>query len=93
MSEEHPPQPPVAPTTTKEQDRTTLGQRRINLVWELTQAIIAFAITLTAAYCEINKIEAPTLRAAFLMVLTMYFVRTNHQKIGGVGGADSREQR
>lgn len=30
-----------APTTTEEEDRSTLGQRNINLIWETTQSNIA----------------------------------------------------
>ena len=32
--------------TTSEQDRTTAGQRRINLIWETTQACIAVSIVM-----------------------------------------------
>lgn len=55
--------PHVAPTTTNEQNITTAGQRRINLIWEFTQAIIAVSITFAVIFriiekhskCNINK--------------------------------------
>lgn len=45
-----PPQEPhversVPPTTTAEEDLVTHGQRRVNLIWEVTQSIIAAGVT------------------------------------------------
>lgn len=37
-------------TTTAEEDRKTGGQRRVNLLWELTQTAIATAVVLTALW-------------------------------------------
>lgn len=76
---------PLPPTTTEQEDITRAGQRRINLVWEYTQAIIAILITLAVIYCTIDKIDQQTLKDSFLIVITMYFVRTNHKLIGGTG--------
>lgn len=42
--------PNLTPKTTAEQDRTTLGQRRINIIWEATQAVIALSVTFTGMY-------------------------------------------
>lgn len=38
---------PLPPTTTAQQDLTTAGQRRINLIWEYTQACVAALVVLT----------------------------------------------
>ncbi len=84
-------------TTTSEQDRKTSGQRRINAIWEVTQAIIALAVTLQTlrvAAAIALKDAAQTaafllLSNAFFLVIGFYFGRTNHQRQGGVGGGDS----
>lgn len=76
---------PVPPTTTVQQDLTFAGQRRVNLIWETTQALIALIITVALIYCAANNIESKELNYAFFLIVTMYFVRTNHAKIGGTG--------
>ena len=81
-------------STTAEQDRKTSGQRRINLVWELTQAFIAVVVTLATLYVASQlalKDNGQTaafllLSNAFFLVIGFYFGRTNHQRSGGVGG-------
>lgn len=75
----------LQPTTTKQQDLVVAGQRRINIIWEVTQAILAITITWANIYCVIEGIPPGELSAAFFMVITMYLIRTNHTKIGGVG--------
>ena len=40
----------TAPTTTAAQDLTKLGQRRVNLIWESMQAIIAASVVGTTLY-------------------------------------------
>lgn len=71
-------------TTTSEQDRHTLGQRRINLVWEGTQATIAIGVTAATLYAALQGIESSALGNAFFLVVGFYFGRTNHERIGGV---------
>ena len=46
--------PPVPPTTTAQQDATLSSQRRINLIWEITQAIIAIGITAANIYANLR---------------------------------------
>ncbi len=75
----------VPPTTTVQQDMTTAGQRRINLVWEGTQASIALLVTIAVAVSTIFKIENATLTNAFFLIIGFYFSRTNHSAIGGTG--------
>jgi hypothetical protein len=36
--------PPAIATTTSEEDRHTKSQRRVNLIWEFTQAMIALSV-------------------------------------------------
>lgn len=83
----------AAPTTTTQQDMTAAGQRRVNLIWEFTQAAIALCVTLAnlvvAIYMAVAKLPAcdyPTvLSSSFFLVIGFYFSRTNHAAIGGVG--------
>lgn len=76
---------PLTPTTTLAEDAVTAGQRRINLIWEMTQAAVAILITGAVIYNSVNKIESEVLTNAFFLIISMYFVRTNHRLIGGVG--------
>ena len=77
-------QPSVPPTTTVQEDLVTAGQRRINLIWEWTQAVVTVGITIAAIYCAIFKITADVINYAFIAVVSTYYARTNHTKIGGV---------
>lgn len=81
----------VKPTTTAEQDLLTASQRRVNLTWEITQAVVALFVTAAFAICQWQQIAAPVLDTAFFMIATFYFVRTNHQRTGGVqSGVEGR---
>ena len=68
---------PVKPTTTEEEDKHTLGQRRVNLIWEVTQAVIAQGVVGSVLYVAaqlamvgINPIAIP----AQLAIATTAFV-------------------
>lgn len=75
----------LAPNTTEQDDLVTAGQRRINLIWELTQALVAVSITWSIIYMRIKGLESDgTLTNAFFLIVSMYFIRTNHKLIGGV---------
>lgn len=84
---------PLSPTTTVQEDVTKASQRRINLIWESTQAVIAVSITWAVIYCSIKKIETEVLTNAFFLIVAMYYVRTNHKKTGGIDSRPSAEQR
>ena len=91
------PHPSLAPTTTSQQDITTAGQRKVNLIWEYTQAIIAVFVVFTtlgtAMYMEIEgkMDQIPTIfSTAFGLIVGFYFARTNHATIGGTGDKPSR---
>ena len=71
-------------TTTSEEDRHSAGQRQINRIWELTQALIAVTVTGAFIYASLIKIESRALDNTFFMVVGFYFGRTNHQRVGGV---------
>lgn len=79
-------------TTTSEQNRITAGQRRINVIWEVTQAAVTILITCAAIYCAVNDVKSEVLNFAFIAIISTYYARTNHTKVGGIG-ADERESR
>jgi hypothetical protein len=86
------PEQPVAPTTTTQQDITTAGQRRINLIWEYTQACIAVIVVVTTMVAGLETVWTKSMDqvpnvicVAFGTVVGFYFSRTNHAAIGGVG--------
>jgi hypothetical protein len=92
------PQPPLPPDTTHQQDITTAGQRKINLIWEYTQAIIALVVVLSTMAAGIMEAVAPKVQqlptimsVAFGTVVGFYFSRTNHAAIGGVGPKPSQQ--
>lgn len=80
----------ASPTSTAEDDRKTQGQRHVNLIWETTQAVIAVIVTGAMVCLAWSGKTSELLASAFGMIVGMYFQRTNHTKIGGVGGTDTR---
>jgi hypothetical protein len=90
-------QAPLPPTTTEQEDKTTAGQRKVNLIWEYTQSIIAVLIVtanIAAALFNVfngRDADVPViLSSALFMVLGFYLARTNHQAIGGIGATPSQ---
>jgi hypothetical protein len=82
--------PPLPPDTTAQQDLTSAGQRRINVIWELTQAIVTVMVTGAAIFCAIRMIDAQILNFAFIAIVSTYYARTNHTKVGGIGPYEGR---
>lgn len=83
-----PPALDVAPaTTTAEENLHTSGQRRVNIIWEGTQAAIALSVVAAVIYCAVVTIEAASLVNMAYLIVGFYFGRTNHERSGGVGGA------
>jgi len=70
-----------------DRDAVTEGQRRINLIWETTQAIIAVGITGAMIFTSVAQEYSTnvTLTNAFFLIIGFYFSRTNHTAIGGTG--------
>jgi len=92
MSAELPVQPSIPPNTTLQEDLVTLGQRKVNLIWEYTQAMIALVVVFanmlvgvfTALYSDERR-HPVILTSAFFLIIGFYFSRTNHAAIGGIG--------
>jgi hypothetical protein len=95
----------VVETTMKSpaQEQTALmteGQRKVNLIWEFTQAFIALTVVLTNLFVYIHvafggsESKAPTeLSAVMFLVVGFYFGRTNHTAVGGTGAKHPNEER
>ena len=71
---------------------TTEGQRRVNLIWEFTQAAVAIMVVganilvwVHASLTGSNTVIPEALSNSLFLVIGFYFSRTNHQAIGGVG--------
>jgi hypothetical protein len=75
----------LAPDTTAQQDMVTAGQRRVNMIWETTQASIAVVIVGAMVYCEVHGINSDKITNACFLIVGFYFSRTNHTATGGVG--------
>jgi len=83
------------PTTTRFEDQKAEGQRSISIIWERTQQIIALSwvlVGLGVAGFEVIR-QGPRADGAMTMIvgtlgviIGFYFSRTNHQRVGGVGG-------
>ena len=77
--------PSLPATTTSEEDIVTTSQRKINLIWERTQSLIALGVAGAYIYVQTSGLASPGLDAAFFLIIGFYFSRTNHAAIGGVG--------
>lgn len=83
---------PDNPLSKEETALHTAGQRQINRIWEITQALIAVSVagaTLYVAstlsiYSQGDMAAFLLLSNAFFLVIGFYFGRTNHQRVGGV---------
>lgn len=85
---------------TRVSDETSLrtsGQRKINLIWEVTQAIVTVMVVGATLYIAgrlaisdstDRTVAFLLLSNAFFMIVTFYYQRTNHIRTGGVGGRD-----
>lgn len=86
-------------STSAQDDETALktkGQRRVNLIWEYTQAAIALlsvstllGIAIIYAVTGSNREIPLVLQNMIFLIIGAYFSRTNHEKIGGVGSKDT----
>lgn len=82
----------LPPNTTLQEDTVTKGQRRINLVWEVTQSLIAIGITMAIIYTALSgRSVQEIISNAFFLIVGFYFSRTNHQAIGGIGSKPNQE--
>jgi hypothetical protein len=75
----------VQATTTLEEDRLTAAARSINMIWEVTQAMIAVMVVVANVIAAFYLPLQNTLLAnAFFLIIGFYFGRTNHARSGGV---------
>lgn len=84
----------VPAKTTAQEDLVTFRQSRINLIWEITQGLIAILLVSTLCYSMVAGVEVKNefwLLAG--IVVQSYFQRTNHTRIGGIGYKPPGESR
>lgn len=83
--------------TQSETSLRTEGQRKINLIWEATQAVVTIMVVgwtlhiagrLALSGSTDRTVAFLLLSNAFFMIVTFYYQRTNHIRTGGVGGRD-----
>jgi hypothetical protein len=94
------PAPPLPPNTTHQDDLVIAGQRKINLIWEVTQAVIAVTVVLSnmivGTYQGLHGVSGfvmpPILSNSLFLVIGFYFARTNHTNTGGIGRKTVEEQ-
>lgn len=85
--------PPKTPLQEEQLGLTQLGQRKINLLWEITQTGLAVLTLLFIGIIYVIQYnrgdpnpEAPeVLKNVLLIIVAMYYQRTNHTRIGGTG--------
>lgn len=82
----------LTPTTTEQEDVVTAGQRRVNLIWEFTQAAIAIVVVVANMFAAVynvlqnRAVDVPMiLSSSLFLIIGFYFSRTNHTQIGGIG--------
>lgn len=95
----------LPPETTEEENTVTAGQRKVNIMWESTQRLIALVITgfttlalfiVSIGLTKVDDKQANALMqlvAMTLLVLGFYFSRTNHVNIGGTGKKEQGQTR
>ena len=88
---------PRSPTTTLQQDITTESQRKVNLIWEFTQATVAImvvaaniAVWLRTSFSKSTVPIPEGLSNALFLIVGFYFSRTDHAAIGGIGPKPSQ---
>lgn len=102
------PVPGRAEAQKAEQSETSLrteSQRRINLIWEATQAVVTVMVVASTLFIAGSLILSENVensdRAtafllvsnAFFLIVTAYYQRTNHTRTGGVGGRNVETDR
>jgi hypothetical protein len=77
----------VRPEPISQDDIARAGARKINLIWEATQAVIAIVVIIgyaaIAGWCAVNMKEVPTSLSLLTgNIVGFYFSRTNHVGLG-----------
>lgn len=87
----------------EELERVAQGQRRVNLIWEYTQALVAILtigsamaggmFSMYTSFVAQKAIEVPAIISnAAMVIITFYYMRTNHTKMGGIGPTKHDEE-
>lgn len=81
----------IPPNTTAEENLHSASQRRVNMVWEYTQSLIALMVVATTMIIVVILVyrteydkALQLLSSMVFLILGFYYGRTNHEKVGGV---------
>lgn len=74
-------------TTTLKQDKKTDTDKILDLLVEMTQTILALAITLSTIYIAIKGIESETMTNAFFLIVGFYFGKELKNKTIALGNS------
>ena len=70
---------------TLEETLHSASQRRVNLIWEITQSVIAITLVVATIIASLWALPSTEILGhAFFLVIGFYFGRTNHTRVGGV---------
>jgi len=75
----------LQPTTTAEQDAQTALSRKLDFLVEITQAILALAMTLATIYLAIKGMTNEDVSNAFFIIIGFYFGKQFKDGITKVG--------
>jgi len=75
----------IKPTTTSEQDRKTNQDRVLDLLVEMTQTLLALAITVATIYISIRGIASETMTNSFFLIVGFYFGKELKNKTISLG--------
>jgi uncharacterized RDD family membrane protein YckC len=74
-------------TTTLEQDRKTNQDRMLDFLVEMTQTILALAITIATIYISIKGIASETMTNSFFLIVGFYFGKELKNKSISLGNS------
>lgn len=72
-------------TTTLEQDKKTNQDRILDLLVEMTQTVLALAITIATIYISIKGLQSETMTNAFFLIVGFYFGKELKNKTISLG--------
>ena len=86
----------VSNESSKSRGSLVYVDHRINLIWEVTQSIIAISITVSTMGAGILAMQSGrdvpnVISVAFGMIAVFYFSRTNYAAVGNIGSRVQQE--
>lgn len=75
----------IEATTTLEQDKKTNQDKTLDLLIEITQTLLALAITTATIYISVKNIQSETLTNSFFLIVGFYFGKELKNKTISLG--------